>query len=181
MRVFATSYGPPDLGAAGPDAILREHFNWKHLSAAGAIVWRPGQPQTRLFLSLRPGSYSKEALLEYLRNLRRHVRGPLLVLWDGLPAHRSKAVATYVEANAHWLTVARFPGYAPELNPVEGLWADLKGHASANYAPDTIGELDHHLQGATRGLRRKDHRGLGHIKHAGLMLEPEYLQLCESQ
>ena len=77
----------------GETPTIREHFNWKHLSAAGAIAWRPGQPRTRLFLSLRPGSYDKESLVEYLRNLRRHVRGPLLVLWDGLPAHRSKAVA----------------------------------------------------------------------------------------
>jgi transposase len=160
---------------------LREPFNWKHLSAAGAVVWRPGQPQTRLFLSLRPGAYDQESLVAYLRNLRRHVRGPVVVLWDGLPAHRSKLVAEYAKANAHWLTLERLPAYAPELNPVEALWADLKGQASANYAPDTIEELDRHLKGATRGLRRKDHRGLGYIKHAGLMLKPEYLQLCESQ
>ena len=165
----------------GQTPTIREHFNWKHLSAAGAIAWRPGQPRTRLFLSLRPGAFDKESLVEYLRNLRRHVRGPMIVLWDGLPAHRSKLVAAYAQANADWLTLASFPGYAPELNPVEILWADLKGHASANYTPDTIDELQHHLKGATRGLRRKDHRGLGYIKHAGLMSEVEYLQLCKSQ
>ena len=59
--------------------------------------------------------------------------------------------------------------------------ADLKGHASANYAPDTLDELDRHLKASTRGLRRKDHRGLGYLKPAGLLLEPEYLQSCESQ
>jgi len=165
----------------GQTPTLSEHFNWKHLSAAGAVVWRPGQPQTRLFLSLRPGAFDKESLVDYLRNLRRHVRGAVVVLWDGLPAHRSKFVAEYVQAQAHWLTLESFPGYAPELNPVEGLWADLKGHASANYAPDTIDELDRHLHGATRGLRRKDHRGLGYIKHAGLLREDDYMHLCESQ
>jgi transposase len=165
----------------GQTPIIREHFNWKHLSAAGAVVWRPGQSQTRLFLSLRPGAYDKESLVEYLRNLRRHVRGPVVVLWDGLPAHRSKFVAQYVQANAHWLTLEFFPGYAPELNPVEGLWADLKGHASANYTPDSISELQEHLKGTARGLRRKHHRGLNYIKHAGLLSPDEHTELCKGQ
>ena len=165
----------------GQTPIIREHFNWKHLSAAGAVVWRPGQPDTRLFLSLRPGAYDRFSLVDYLRNLRRHIHGSVIVVWDGLPAHRSTVVRDYVQANAHWLALEFFPGYAPELNPVEGLWADLKGHASANYTPDSIGELQHHLHGATRGLRRKDHRGLNYIKHAGLLLEDEYLLICEGQ
>jgi transposase len=165
----------------GRTPIIHEHFNWKHLSAAGAVAWRPGQPATRLFLSLRPGSYDRFSLVDYLRNLRRHLRGSVVLLWDGLPAHRSRVVRDCVQANADWLTLEFFPGYAPELNPVEGLWADLKGHASANYTPDSIGELQHHLKGTTRSLRRADHRGLNYIKHTGLLPEDEYTLLCESQ
>jgi transposase len=165
----------------GHTPVIHEHFNWKHLSAAGAVVWRPGQPETRLFLSLRPGAYDKFSLVDYLRNLRRHLRGSVVLLWDGLPAHRSLVVKDYVTANAHWLTLEFFPGYAPELNPVEGLWADLKGHASANYAPEGLGELQQHLKGATRGLRRKDHRGLNYIKHTGLLSEDEHAELCKGQ
>jgi transposase len=33
------------------------------------------------------------------------------------------------------------PPYAPELNPVEYLWAWLKRHALANFCPDTLDEL----------------------------------------
>jgi len=165
----------------GQTPILREHFRWKHLSAAGAVAWRPDQPETRLFLSLRPGAFDRYSLVDYLRNLRRHLRGSVVVLWDGLPAHRSTVVRDYVKANAHWLALEFFPGYAPELNPVEGLWADLKGHASANYTPDNIGELQQHLKGTTRGLRRKDHRGLNYIKHTGLLPQDEYTLLCEGQ
>ena len=165
----------------GQTPVIREHFNWKHLSAAGAVVWRPGQHETRLSLSLRPGAYDRFSLVDYLRNLRRHLHGSIIVLWDGLPAHRSTVVRDCVQANAHWLALEFFPGYAPELNPVEGLWADLKGHASANYTPDSIGELQHHLRGTTRGLRRKDRRGLNYTKHAGLLPEDEYLLICEGQ
>jgi transposase len=33
------------------------------------------------------------------------------------------------------------PPYAPDLNPVEYLWAWLKRHAMANYCPDNLSEL----------------------------------------
>ena len=51
-----------------------------------------------------------------------------------------------------WLAVVeRLPGYAPELNPVEGVWANLKGQEFANYAADTLDDL---TQQARRGITR---------------------------
>ena len=73
----------------GQTPVLREHFNWKRLSASGAIAWRPDQPRTRLFLSLRPGAIASEQVVDFLGQLRRHVRGKVVLLWDGLPAHRA--------------------------------------------------------------------------------------------
>lgn len=32
----------------------------------------------------------------------------------------------------HWLEVRRLSAYTPELDPVEGLWANLKGHELAS-------------------------------------------------
>ena len=158
-----------------------EQFNWQRLAAAGAVAWHPGPPRTRLFLSRRPGALDAEAAVNFRRNLRRHLRGPVVVLGAGLPAHRSRLVQKYLRPQAHWLSVARLPAYAPELNPGEGRRADLKSHASVNYAPDTTNELDQHLKGATRRLRRRACRGLVYIKHTGLLGEREYRQLCERQ
>lgn len=89
---------------------------------------------------LQPG-YDRFALVEYLRNGAATCAAKVVLVWDNLPAHRSRVVKDYVRANNHWLTAEFLPGYAPELNPVEYFWADLKGHASANYTPDSIGEL----------------------------------------
>jgi transposase len=47
----------------------------------------------------------------------------------------------FIASQRGWLVVERLPGYAPELNPVEGLWSNLKGQELANYAADTIEEL----------------------------------------
>jgi len=160
---------------------LRGNFNWKRLSAIGAIAWRPGQDHPRLLLSLRPGAVTAEEAVEFLRNLHRHLRGPVVVIGDGLPAHRSRRVTEFAQRQAPWLQLVRLPAYAPELNPVDYLWAHLKNGSTANYAPDHLGELERHLRGATRRLRRRDHIGLGYLKHAGLLDSCESTRLCKGQ
>ena len=57
----------------------------------------------------------------------------------------------FVRSQRGWLVVERLPGYAPELNPVEGVWSNLKGQEFANYAADTIDGL---TQQARRGISR---------------------------
>jgi hypothetical protein len=49
------------------------------------------------------------------------------LVWDGLPVHRGLAMAAWLRGQRSWLVTGRLPAYAPELNPVEGLWASLKG------------------------------------------------------
>jgi transposase len=55
-----------------------------------------------------------------------------------LPAHRSTAMATFVASQRHWLVVERLPAYAPDLNPVEGLWSSLKAVELANLTCPTL-------------------------------------------
>ena len=77
----------------------------------------------------------KEETLHFLRNLKRHMHGrKLLLVWDGLPAHCAKVVQAYIKRESSWLRVARFPGYAPELNPIEYLWATMKKRYLGNLA-----------------------------------------------
>jgi transposase len=42
------------------------------------------------------------------------------LVWDGRPAHRSRAMAAWLRGQRAWLVAEPLPGYAPELNPVEG-------------------------------------------------------------
>jgi transposase len=169
------SYAP-----RGQTPVFKEHFNWQRLSAIGAVAWRPGQASTRLLVSARPGSLSSPEVIEFLRNVRRHVPGPVVVVWDGLSCHRSGETQKHIASQANWLTVERFPAYAPELNPLEYLWAALKSRHMANYSPDTIAELDDRLLRSLRQVRRRD-MGLNFIKKAGLISKAEYLQLCKDQ
>jgi putative transposase len=72
----------------------------------------------------RPGgSYDTDSLIGALQGLRRLLGGEkATLLWDGLPSHRSTAMRRWLNTQRHWLAVRRLPAYAPELNPVEGLW-----------------------------------------------------------
>lgn len=75
--------------------------------------------------------------LRLLKELKRHMRGrKLLLIWDGLPAHRAKIVTAYRQTQQHWLRVVRFPSYAPEVNPIEYLWAVMKKKYLGSCTPE---------------------------------------------
>ena len=72
----------------GHTPILRLPFNWKRLSCIGALAVAPDLSQVRTFLSFKPGSVDAPAVIAFLRSLRRHVRAPVLLVWDRLSATR---------------------------------------------------------------------------------------------
>jgi hypothetical protein len=82
-----------------------------------AVLPRPaGQLRYRcgLFFHVQPGSYDTVSLIEVLKQLRSFLGGEkATLLWDGLPAHRSKAMAAFVASQRDWLVVERLPAYAP--------------------------------------------------------------------
>ena len=87
-------------------------------------------------------TYDTDSLIVALGELRRFLGGQkATLLWDGLPAHRSKAMRAWLRRQRSWLVVEPLPGYAPELNPVEALWSNLKGVELANLAGDTSSDV----------------------------------------
>ena len=160
----------------GCTPVISDHINWKRLSAIGAIVWRPDRPKTRLFLSLCPGSVKSPEVIGFLRSLRRHIRGPVVLVWDRLAAHRSALVRDYIHSQKHWLKAEHFPPYAPELNPVEQMWANLRSQELANRAAEDLTEIERAVERGKRRMRRRD-LGMGFIKHAGLISQRQLQQL----
>ena len=152
----------------GQTPVVELPFNWKRLSAIGAISTDPDGQQARLFLSLRTGNVDSEISINFLRNLRRHIRGKIVLLWDRLPAHRSKRVEAFVDEHCHWLQMEFLPPYAPELNPVEGIWAYLGATDLANYSADGLDDLASTVHRGKRRLRRKHNSGRCYLKHSGL-------------
>jgi transposase len=129
--------------------VLQYHFNWKLLSAMAGITW------WRFYFRLFPGAIRGPQVIEFLTHLLAHLPGRLLVIWDGLPAHRSRLVQQWVASQRARLELERLPAYAPELNPVEYLWGYWKHHELPNFCPKNFAELSDHARRALRRMRRR--------------------------
>jgi transposase len=155
----------------GKTPVLRHPFNWKRISMAAALAYRWDGARTRLYFQTQDGTYNEESLVEFIGDLRPHFRGEqVILLWDGLPSHRSKLMTEFLAGQRHWLEVKRLPAYAPELNPVEGLWSNLKSQELAN-------RCESHTQMVTIAARQGANRVrsqrsllLGFLRHTGLGL-----------
>jgi hypothetical protein len=87
---------------------------------------------------------------------------------SGLLSHRSAAMRDWLNTQRSWLVVERLPAYAPELNPVEGLWSSLKAVELANLATPTLGRvIDQAHKGIDR-VRCTPHLAYAFLRHAGL-------------
>lgn len=138
---------------------------------AAAIAYRCDRSEASLVFELKTGAYNTESLIEFLTAFHEHFVGAKVTLiWDGLPSHRSKAMKAWIAAQRSWLVVERLPAYAPDLNPVELLWGNVKGVELANLCPDTIEQA---REAAEAGLQRAgtDYQlCFSFLEHTGLSL-----------
>lgn len=132
----------------GQTPVLELNFNWKKLSVIGGITLKS------LYFQLHEDSVKAPEVVAFLRHLQQHISGKLLVIWDGLPAHRSKVVADYLASTKGRVWVERLPSYAPELNPIEYLWGYAKGNDLANFAPKELWELSRAARKALARVRK---------------------------
>lgn len=109
---------------------------------AGFVICTPLGNNPRAFFRLQPGSMDKDDFISLLKDVKKELRRKkLLLIWDGLPAHRAKVVKDYIASQSRWLRVERYPGYAPELNPVEYIWAPIKSKDLAQVPPKGLRHL----------------------------------------
>ena len=103
--------------------------------------------------------------------VHREPAAPVVWVWDNLPVHRAPELADFAAENKDWLRVYRLPAYAPELNPVEGIWSLLK-RAIANFAAADLAALARMVK---RKLKKIQHRPRlidGCLAGTGLTIEP---------
>jgi DDE superfamily endonuclease len=157
----------------GHTPILRHRFGWKKASMAAALGYRPDASAARLCFHLQQPSYNTDTLIAVLDQLASFYAGQRAVLiWDGLSSHWSTRMRAYLDSQRDWLRVERLPAYAPELNPVEYLWANLKDVELANLPTTSLLEV---ADAAHHGIQRVcKHQDLvvGFLAHTGLSLDP---------
>ena len=153
----------------GQTPTLVHPFNWKKASMAAALCYGVRGGGAQLAFHITPGNYDTDRLIEVLGALRRFLDGEkATLLWDGLPSHRSTAMRAWLNRQRHWLVVERLPAYAPELNPVEGLWSCLKAVELANLCGPTLAEAIDQAHRGVEPVRRTPHLAYSFLRHSGL-------------
>src|ERR1019366_4248435 len=117
------------------------------VSAAGLVCLRPGT-RSRLFYRMRVHrgrkgerrSMSEADYAGLITAAHQQLHAPVILIWDNLNTHISAVMRAFTDAHDDWLTVVRLPAYAPDLNPAEGVWANMK-NGLGNLAARNVDDL----------------------------------------
>ncbi len=135
----------------GQTPVLRVPLTRDHLSAISGITL-----DGRLFLQVRRASYTAAGVVGFLRMLIRKIAGPILLIWDGSPIHRRQEIKDFLKRGASKrLHLVQLPGYAPDLNPDEGIRNYLKRVELGNVCCFDLNQLQRKLIQAKERLRHK--------------------------
>ena len=156
--VVRTSYAP-----VAKTPILKENLTRDHLSAMSGITL-----EGKLYMIEQEKAFKGEDVVRFLKHLLRQIPGKLLVIWDGSPIHHGRAVKDFLGSGASQrLQLEQLPGYAPDLNPDEGVWRYLKCVEPKNLCCQSLAELRVELRRAKERLRHKRDVILGCIRQPG--------------
>jgi transposase len=139
----------------GRTPILRHSYRRDKISVIGILTVSPGGRRLGLYARFHSDNVTSLEIIEFLRHSLRQLAGHVFVIWDGGKIHRSKEVKEFLSGQPR-LHVYRFPGYAPELNPIEQVWTHGKRDLS-NSVHETRADMGHHLRrslGRVRGSQR---------------------------
>lgn len=147
----------------GQTPVLNEQLSYDHLSAMSAITM-----EGKLLMIEQDRAFKGEDVVRFLKHVLREIPGKLLIVWDGSPIHRSRVVKEFLRARvAARIQLEQLPGYAPDLNPDEGIWNHLKHVELKNVCCQDLRELRVELRKAKERLRHKKHVILGCIRQPG--------------
>ena len=107
----------------GKTPVLQYHFNWDNLATIAGLTL------LNFYFRMYAGSIKAEQVVDFLRHLLRCLPGKLLIVWDGLPAHRSK--------------------------PVEYIWGHWKKHELPNFCPKDYFQLSTQARQALSRMRKR--------------------------
>lgn len=126
------------------------------ISVGGAITISPKRthPSLHYLMLTENVSFRGPNIIDFVKQLRGWIRGPITIIWDQVIIHSSDVVLRYLKTVPDVVTEA-FPPYAPELNPVDRAWSYLKYNRLANYTPVTMGRLRRTVKSEIRRLQGK--------------------------
>ena len=135
----------------GQTPFLEVKLSRDHLSVIGALT-----PEGKMCMQMQDHSYKGPDVVHFLRLLLREIPGKLLIIWDGASIHRCQAIKDFLaKGGAKRIHLERLPGYAPELNPQEGVWNLLKRVELKNVCCLDVQQIETQVRRAKERLRHR--------------------------
>lgn len=156
---------------SGHTPILKQRArSHQKVSVIAAIVVSPRRRRLHCYFRLHPNqNLTAHHIAAFLRVLLAQIRTPIMLVWDRLPGHRAAAI-TRLQQQRPRLQIELLPAYAPELNPVEYLWAYLKSNPLAHFAPADLACLSRTTRAHTRCVQRQPRLLRGFLRASPLSL-----------
>jgi transposase len=147
----------------GQTPVIHVPLTRDHLAVISGIT-----AQGQLLVQMQAHAFKGPEVVRFLKHLLCHIGGKLLIIWDGAPIHRDQAIKAFLATSAAGqLCLEQLPGYAPDLNPDEGVWNHLKNVELRNVSCHDQDELRHELRLAIVRLRHRPDLICGFIKQYG--------------
>lgn len=154
----------------GQTPIIREWDRHDRLSVVSALTVAPGRRRFGLYWKSQRRNICGEDLVPFLRELRRHLRRGIILIWDRWSVHKSRTVRQYLERHAKKIDLEWLPAYAPDLNPDEQVWNHTKYGELANFCPHDLEQLEPAVNCAMGNQARESSLLRSFFKLAGLKL-----------
>lgn len=147
----------------GQTPVLRAPLTRDHLSVISGVT-----SAGRLLVQVQDKPFRGPTIVRFLKHLLGQIAGTLLVIWDGASIHRAQPVKDFLATEqGQRVQLERLPGYAPEVNPDEGVWQHLKRVELRNLVCHDLPELKREFRLAVARLRHKRHVLRACFTHCG--------------
>lgn len=108
-------------GASGETPVIKVSMQRGGYNVLSAVT-----AQGKMSYSIKDGTINGKQYIEFLEELIRNRKRPLILFVDHATFHHSKEVRDYVRAHRDQLRIFFLPKRAPEFNPDEQVWNEVK-------------------------------------------------------
>ncbi|MET8566139.1 transposase [Streptomyces flaveolus] len=134
----------------------------RRFSIAALACYKPGERSRLIYRPKRHVDHKRGGRRSFTwtdyRDLliaaHQQLGAPIVLVRDNLNVHKDARLRAFIDAH-DWITCYFLPAYAPDLNPVEGLWSLLRRSSQANTA---FTDPDHLMRTLRHGLRQIQYR-----------------------
>ena len=133
-------------------------------------------PDGKMRYSVKEGNINGGVFIDFLKHLIQNRQCPLILLVDHASFHSSKPVRDFVRAHRAKLRIFFLPKRAPEMNPDEQLWNELKTNSIGKQPVQNKKDLLKRLFSSLRSLQKNTKKILSFFQ----LPRTKYASQCES-